>query len=104
MTFQESATEQDTDKYIAKYDFSGSTDIELELTKGAMVTIVEKSDGGWWKGMCEGRVGWFPETYVRPAPVETAPLMSAPVSANQPASMEETMKTGGWRVHYDMLP
>ncbi len=51
---------------------------------------MEKSDGGWWKGVCEGRVGWFPESYVRPAPMEARESMSA----TQPANMEEMMKTG----------
>lgn len=63
------------------------------MKKGDIVRVVEKADNGWWKGVCKGRVGWFPETYIRPAPVETReePLT---LSTSQPASMEETMKTG----------
>jgi len=54
--------------------------------------VVEKSDGGWWKGVCEERVGWFPVSYIREAPLEPSNEMSpAPV---QPSSMEEMMKTG----------
>ncbi len=85
-----------SDQYIAKHDFNGSTDIELGLKKGDIVTVVEKADGGWWKGVCDGRMGWFPETYICPAPVETREEALS-LSTNQPASMEETMKTGEFR-------
>lgn len=35
-------------------------------------------------------MGWFPQSYVRPAPVEARESMSA----TQPANMEEMMKAG----------
>ncbi len=35
-------------------------------------------------------MGWFPQSYVRPAPMEARESMSA----TQPANMEEMMKTG----------
>lgn len=59
-----------SDLYIAKYDFTGSTDLELALRKGDRVNLVEKADNGWWRGVCDGRAGWFPETYVRAAPLQ----------------------------------
>lgn len=50
--------------HVAKYDFAGSTDIELDFTKGSVIKVIEKSDNGWWKGVYMGQVGWFPESYV----------------------------------------
>ena len=59
------------DRYEAKYDFSGSTEIELPLKKGDIVSVIERAENGWWRGVCDGRVGWFPETYIKPLPRET---------------------------------
>ena len=80
-----------TDQYIAKFDFNGSTDIELHFKKGSLISVVEKSDGGWWKGVFEGRVGWFPDTYIRPVPVEER---GPAAGVDQPGNMEELMATG----------
>ena len=55
--------------YLAKFTYSGGTEIELPLRKGEVVSVLEKREGGWWQGVCGGRVGWFPASYVKPAPV-----------------------------------
>ena len=78
-----------SDRYEAKYDFFGSTDIELALKKGDIVSVIEKVDNGWWKGVCGGRVGWFPEAYVQPAPQEAPKVQGA-----FPRRMEEMMMSG----------
>jgi len=78
-----------SDRYEAKYDFYGSTDIELALKKGDIVSVIEKVDNGWWKGVCGGRVGWFPETYVQPAPQEAPKVQGV-----FPRKMEEMMMSG----------
>ncbi len=80
-----------SDIYIAKYDFGGSTDIELQLRKGDVVNIIERADNGWWKGMFQGRIGWFPETYVRPP----SPEESREIQVEQPRGMDEMMARGG---------
>ena len=54
--------------YIAKYKYVGGTEIELTLKKGDVVSVIEKAESGWWQGVCGGRVGWFPASYVKPAP------------------------------------
>lgn len=94
------------EKYVAKYEFGGSTDIELQFKKGGIVTVIEKADNGWWKGICEGQVGWFPETYVRPIPEETKEQGPPPPAAvppeevshdhdmHQPRGMDEMMASG----------
>lgn len=78
-----------SDRYEAKYDFYGSTDIELALKKGDIVSVIEKVDNGWWKGVCGGCVGWFPETYVQPAPQEAPKVQGV-----FPRKMEEMMMSG----------
>ena len=59
--------------YLAKYNFSGGTDIELPLRKGEVVSVLEKTESGWWQGVSSGRVGWFPSSYVKPAPARDQP-------------------------------
>nr|XP_033772296.1 guanine nucleotide exchange factor VAV3 isoform X2 [Geotrypetes seraphini] len=50
---------------IARYDFCARDMRELSLLKGDVVKIYTKmSPNGWWRGEANGRVGWFPSTYV----------------------------------------
>ncbi|KAM6977322.1 LOW QUALITY PROTEIN: guanine nucleotide exchange factor VAV3 [Aplochiton taeniatus] len=50
---------------IARYDFSSRDMRELSLQEGDVVKIYTKSGAnGWWRGEANGRVGWFPSTYV----------------------------------------
>ncbi|XP_056289728.1 guanine nucleotide exchange factor VAV3 isoform X1 [Pseudoliparis swirei] len=50
---------------IARYDFSSRDTRELSLQEGEVVKIYTKSGAnGWWRGEVNGRVGWFPSTYV----------------------------------------
>ncbi|XP_069768695.1 guanine nucleotide exchange factor VAV3 isoform X2 [Narcine bancroftii] len=50
---------------VAQYDFSARDLRELSLHEGDMVSIHSKSGpNGWWRGSVNGRVGWFPSTYV----------------------------------------
>lgn len=83
-----------SEKYMAKFDFGGSTDIELQFKKGNKITVIEKADNGWWKGICEGQVGWFPETYVRPIPKKQPKEEVAPTQVEQPRRMDEMMASG----------
>ncbi|XP_018596722.2 guanine nucleotide exchange factor VAV3 isoform X2 [Scleropages formosus] len=50
---------------IARYDFSSRDTRELSLQEGDVVKIYTKMGAnGWWRGEVNGRVGWFPSTYV----------------------------------------
>ncbi|KAF7652481.1 hypothetical protein LDENG_00096210 [Lucifuga dentata] len=49
---------------VARYDFSSRDTRELSLLEGDIVKIYTKMANGWWKGEVDGRVGWFPSTYV----------------------------------------
>nr|XP_040054213.1 guanine nucleotide exchange factor VAV2 isoform X12 [Gasterosteus aculeatus aculeatus] len=51
---------------IARYNFAARDMRELSLREGDIVKIYSKigGDQGWWKGEANGRIGWFPSTYV----------------------------------------
>ncbi|XP_040215831.1 guanine nucleotide exchange factor VAV3 isoform X2 [Rana temporaria] len=50
---------------IARYDFCARDMRELSLFKGDVVKIYTKTGtNGWWRGESNGKVGWFPSTYV----------------------------------------
>ncbi|XP_023674463.2 guanine nucleotide exchange factor VAV2-like isoform X7 [Paramormyrops kingsleyae] len=51
---------------LARYNFAARDMRELSLREGDVVKIYSKigGDQGWWKGEVNGRIGWFPSTYV----------------------------------------
>ncbi|KAJ7987266.1 hypothetical protein DPEC_G00336950 [Dallia pectoralis] len=51
---------------VARYNFAARDMRELSLREGDIVKIYSKigGDQGWWKGETNGRIGWFPSTYV----------------------------------------
>ncbi|XP_064420205.1 guanine nucleotide exchange factor VAV2 [Latimeria chalumnae] len=51
---------------VARYNFAARDMRELSLREGDIVKIFSKigGDQGWWKGEANGRIGWFPSTYV----------------------------------------
>lgn len=49
---------------IAKYNYKSQQIDELSLTKGDRISVLEKSDDGWWRGILKGQSGWFPSNYV----------------------------------------
>ena len=85
--------------FRATFDFEASSDQELMLRSGDLVTVLDKSDSGWWKGECEGRSGWFPETYVEPVitPTEVVPVgvASSPSMWEQEVAGEREGGGGG---------
>ncbi|KAH7720778.1 Protein NCK-1 a [Aphelenchoides avenae] len=62
----------------AKYAYDPQRDDELRLAKGDVVSVVDKSSDGWWKGEINGQIGWFPSNYVE----ETASLPPTVLSSN----------------------
>lgn len=48
----------------ALYDYSPQQDDELELFAGDIVTVLAKTEEGWWQGELRGLHGLFPSTYV----------------------------------------
>ncbi|XP_075954838.1 guanine nucleotide exchange factor VAV3-like isoform X2 [Anarhichas minor] len=49
---------------VARYDFCCRDTRELSLLQGDIIKIYTKMSNGWWKGEIDGRMGWFPSTYV----------------------------------------
>ncbi|XP_019854983.1 PREDICTED: 1-phosphatidylinositol 4,5-bisphosphate phosphodiesterase gamma-1-like isoform X2 [Amphimedon queenslandica] len=49
----------------ASYDFKATGANELSFQRGALITNVEKMEGGLWIGEYKGSRGWFPASYVR---------------------------------------
>ena len=55
---------------VGNYDFKPQDQEELELKKGDIITVINKSDPHWWTGeITRGHKacrGVFPATYVSP--------------------------------------
>lgn len=49
---------------LAKYNYKSQQHDELSLSKGDQISVIEKSDDGWWRGNLNGKIGWFPSNYV----------------------------------------
>uniref|UniRef100_A0A4W5JVH5 Vav guanine nucleotide exchange factor 2 n=1 Tax=Hucho hucho TaxID=62062 RepID=A0A4W5JVH5_9TELE len=60
------STRSPGDTAVARYNFAARDMRELSLREGDIVKIYSKigGDQGWWKGEANGRIGWFPSTYV----------------------------------------
>lgn len=50
----------------AMYDFKPQETGELELHRGDIIQVLNRSDKNWWKGRIGQRKGIFPATYVVP--------------------------------------
>ncbi|XP_061839690.1 growth factor receptor-bound protein 2a [Nerophis lumbriciformis] len=53
-------------RFVAIYDFKPQEKGELALEKGDVIKLYDDSNGQWWKGECNGKMGIFPCTYVTP--------------------------------------
>lgn len=71
--------------YRVLFDYTAANEDELSLKSGQHVRLVKKEDGGWWQGDLDGKVGWFPDNYVEPAPEDEKKDEPAPASAAAPA-------------------
>uniref|UniRef100_A0A914ZMR6 Cytoplasmic protein NCK2 n=2 Tax=Parascaris univalens TaxID=6257 RepID=A0A914ZMR6_PARUN len=60
-----------TSTAVAKYSYEPQREDELRLIKGDVVTVLEKSSDGWWKGQCHDETGWFPSNYIDESPPNT---------------------------------
>ncbi|XP_017570399.1 cytoplasmic protein NCK2b [Pygocentrus nattereri] len=50
---------------VVKFAYVAERDDELTLVKGARLLVMEKCSDGWWRGSCDGQMGWFPSNYVQ---------------------------------------
>ncbi|XP_048105795.1 intersectin-2a isoform X3 [Alosa alosa] len=74
--------------YRALYPFAARNADELTLEAGGIVEVNEGTVGepGWFYGSCQGRLGWFPQSYVEKCPpVDTT---DSPLNANHTGATE----------------
>ncbi|XP_069762990.1 GRB2-related adapter protein-like [Narcine bancroftii] len=50
----------------ACFDFSPQDRSELIFYRGDIIEVLECMDANWWRGKCNGRIGYFPRNYVQP--------------------------------------
>ena len=50
----------------AKFPFDATSDKQLSMKVGDVITVLEKSASGWYKGESNGAVGLFPSNYTEP--------------------------------------
>jgi len=51
-------------------DYKGEEAGELSFAKDDTIVVLEKGDDGWWKGILNGKVGYFPGNGVVEIPAE----------------------------------
>lgn len=51
---------------IAQYDFIPQEEGELGFKKNDIITVTDKPDANWWRGVLGSQKGEFPATYVTP--------------------------------------
>ncbi|XP_042565924.1 intersectin-2a isoform X3 [Clupea harengus] len=77
--------------YRALYSFAARNADELSLEAGGIVEVNEGTVGepGWFYGSCQGKLGWFPQSYVEKCPPGEAancPLNANHTEATDPAT------------------
>lgn len=57
------------------FPYEPQNDDELELQVGEIITVISKDlpDKGWWRGEIRGKVGVFPDNFVKLLPPEVSP-------------------------------
>ena len=57
----------DYEKCEVIFPYTKVNNDELELQRGQIVTILSKNleDPGWWRGILNGKVGVFPDNFVK---------------------------------------
>eukprot|EP00794_Sanderia_malayensis_P011370 gene11370-12555_t len=79
------------------YAYVGQDEDELSFNKGDIVVISKTDDGGWWEGMRDGKIGWFPNAYVTdvasgPEKVDKDNITPEPVSETHKANHSLVVK------------
>ena len=71
------------------FPYNAVNDDELTLEEGQIVTIVSKDveDKGWWKGEIDGRIGVFPDNFVKTIPSSTTTSTTASTTEENVSSI-----------------
>ncbi|XP_064631075.1 SH3 and PX domain-containing protein 2A-like isoform X2 [Lineus longissimus] len=80
-TMIETLTDDDY-KYICLDDFIPDNQDEIQLDKGGMVDVVQKSLDGWWLVRFKGKEGWAPAAYLTQITAERAAFITSQGSRN----------------------
>ena len=48
------------------FNFEASSESQLNLQVGDIVTVLQKNASGWYSGECKGAIGLFPSNYTQP--------------------------------------
>ncbi|XP_037711369.1 putative GPI-anchored protein pfl2 isoform X4 [Drosophila subpulchrella] len=78
-----------------EFPYAPQNDDELELKVDDIITVIttELPDKGWWKGEIRGKVGVFPDNFVKMlAPSEVAPI-NEPPTTTQPQNQRKISST-----------
>ena len=72
------ATAKPKERALVEFDYDGEQSDELTLHTGDIVTILEKDvNEGWSKGELNGKIGLFPDNFVKMLPPETPKKVSS---------------------------
>ncbi|XP_034303219.2 nostrin isoform X4 [Magallana gigas] len=91
-----SQRKQNTQLYVVLYNFKGKEKDDLDLRAGWRVNVLDSSDQDWWKGKCNGKVGYFPATYL--IPIQTGQRVFQVIH-----SMHLTEGGNGMKLHKDQI-
>ena len=50
---------------VAKYDYAATAETQLSIRAGQEIAVLLKANA-WWYGLVDGRMGYFPASYVEP--------------------------------------
>jgi hypothetical protein len=88
-------------KAVALHKYAGKDDTYLSFEINDEITVVGKSESGWWSGLLKGKVGHFPASYVR----EVGPA-DASGDGGEPAERKavrrrfaESIRTAAFLIH-----
>ncbi|CAG8442938.1 14189_t:CDS:2 [Gigaspora rosea] len=72
------------------FDYDAEEEGEISLKEGTTITILEKTDDGWWRGKNEqGETGIFPSTYVTEIKTTDVSSTTEEAESEKPAKAEE---------------
>ncbi|CAI2174159.1 743_t:CDS:2 [Funneliformis geosporum] len=78
-----------------EYDYEARESDELSLDKGAVVTVLEQGDEGWWKGDLNGKIGTFPSNHVKLIEVQSKPVEDGDDAEHQDGKKKKTLNKYG---------
>lgn len=59
---------------VVTFDYDATQPDELTIKKGDFILDVQKTPGGWWEGVLNGKRGVFPDNFVEVGFVLPPPL------------------------------